>query len=136
MEGTGTTGLTDESGSPLTGAPQPIPKAEAAQRLDLRLPNSPQLFVPFGDRCFVQEVPPEEKSHGGILIPQVAQEKTSIGVVIEVGPECVRTMKGMWLMYAPYVGQEIQIQGTKFLVFREDEALGEILYEGGDDACA
>ncbi|MBK9735640.1 MAG: co-chaperone GroES [Saprospiraceae bacterium] len=82
---------------------------------------------PINDRVVVKPAPAEEKTMGGIIIPDTAKEKPQRGVVIAVGPgkeDIKMTVKvGDTVLYGKYAGQEIQHDGQDYLIMREDDIL-------------
>ena len=90
---------------------------------------------PLHDRVIVQRLEEEEKTKGGIIIPDTAKEKPQEGKVIAVGPGKVlengtkTTMDvkvGDKILFGKYSGTEIKIEGEEFLMMREDDILGVI----------
>ncbi len=90
---------------------------------------------PLHDRILVRRVAEEEKTAGGIIIPDSAKEKPAEGEVIAVGsgkanekgvvrPLDVKT--GDRILFGKYSGNEIKIEGVEHLILREDEILGVI----------
>jgi chaperonin GroES len=88
---------------------------------------------PLYDRVLVQRLESEQKSAGGIIIPDTAQEKTQIGTVVAVGDGkllndgTIRALKvkaGDKIVFGKYSGTEIKLDGEDFLILREDELLG------------
>ena len=90
-------------------------------------------FRPLGDRVLVKRVEEEEKTRGGIIIPDTAKEKPAEGEVIAVGngrydekgtlrPLTVK--KGDRVLFGKYSGNEIKIDGVDHLILREDDILG------------
>lgn len=82
---------------------------------------------PINDRVVVQPAAAEEKTSGGIIIPDTAKEKPSKGKVIAVGPgkdgEKMTVKKGDTVLYGKYAGQEISFEGKDYLIMREDDIL-------------
>jgi len=82
---------------------------------------------PINDRVVVKPQAAEEKTVGGIIIPDTAKEKPQKGEVIAVGPgkdAIAMTVKpGDIVLYGKYAGQEIQHQGHEYLIMREDDIL-------------
>ena len=82
---------------------------------------------PINDRVVVKPAPAEEKTAGGIIIPDTAKEKPQRGEVIAVGPgkdDNAMTVKaGDIVLYGKYSGQELQYEGTDYLIMREDDIL-------------
>ncbi|MCH2044012.1 MAG: co-chaperone GroES [Saprospiraceae bacterium] len=82
---------------------------------------------PINDRVLVKPAPAEEKSKGGIIIPDTAKEKPQRGEVVAVGPgkdDNKMTVKvGDTVIYGKYAGQEFSHEGNDFLIMREDDIL-------------
>lgn len=88
---------------------------------------------PLYDRIIVRRVKEEEKTAGGIIIPDTAKEKPQEGKVVAVG-EGKRTddgkihklivKKGDRILFGKYSGSEVTIDGTECLIMREDDILG------------
>jgi len=90
---------------------------------------------PLGDRVVVLRIEEEEKTSGGIIIPDTAKEKPQEGKVIAVGPGKMdddgkilpmAVKKGDRILFGKYAGNEIQIDGVEHLIMREDDILGVI----------
>jgi chaperonin GroES len=90
---------------------------------------------PLQDRILVKRVAEEEKTKGGIIIPDSAKEKPAEGEVIAVGngkandkgeirPLAVK--KGDRILFGKYTGSDIKIDGVDHLILREDDVLGLI----------
>jgi chaperonin GroES len=88
---------------------------------------------PLQDRVVVKRIAEEEKSRGGIIIPDTAKEKPGEGEVIAVGAGKVNdkgqlrpldVKKGDRVMFGKYSGSEIKIDGVDHVILREDEILG------------
>ena len=90
---------------------------------------------PLNDRVLVKRLESEEKTAGGLYIPDTAKEKPSKGQVVAVGPGKVAengkavpmTVKaGDQVLFNKYAGTEIKLDGVDHLVIREDDILGII----------
>ncbi len=90
---------------------------------------------PLQDRVIVQRVEEEEKTAGGLIIPDTAKEKPQQGKVLAVGPGKVleggtrldMTVKeGDMVLFGKYAGSEVKIDGEDVLIMREDDILGII----------
>ena len=90
---------------------------------------------PLADRVVVKRTPEEEKTKGGIIIPDSAKEKPIEGEVIAVGNGKVMedgksrpldVKKGDRVLFGKYSGTEIKIDGVEHLILREEEVLGVI----------
>ena len=83
---------------------------------------------PINDRVVVKPAPAEEKTAGGIIIPDTAKEKPQRGEVIAVGPgkdgNEMTVQAGDVVLYGKYSGQELQYEGVDYLIMREDDILG------------
>jgi chaperonin GroES len=83
--------------------------------------------TPLADRVIVKPAPAEEKTAGGIIIPDTAKEKPQRGTVVAAGPgkkdEPVTVKIGDTVLYVKYAGTEIQIEGDDFLIMRESDIL-------------
>ncbi len=83
---------------------------------------------PIGDRVLVRMEEVEEKTSGGIFIPQTAQEKTQMGVVEAVGDDkdVIKVAKGDKVMYDKYAGTSIKVDGKEKLLLRMSDILAVI----------
>ena len=90
---------------------------------------------PLQDRVIVKRVKEEEKTKGGIIIPDSAKEKPVEGEVIAVGNGKVQedgslrkldVKAGDRILFGKYAGTEIKVDGVEHLILREDEVLGVI----------
>jgi len=88
---------------------------------------------PLNDRVLVSRIEGEEKTVGGIIIPDTAKEKPQEGKVIAVGPGKVNengerspmaVKAGDRILFGKYSGSEIKIDGVEHLIMREDDILG------------
>lgn len=82
---------------------------------------------PIGDRIVIKAAAAEEKTVGGIIIPDTAKEKPQKGEVIAVGPgkdgNLMHVKVGDTVLYGKYAGQQIEIYGEEYLIMREDDVL-------------
>lgn len=82
---------------------------------------------PINDRVVVKPQAPEEKTKGGIIIPDTAKEKPLQGEVIAVGPGkdaiAMTVAIGDTVLYGKYAGQELSYEGQDYLIMREDDIL-------------
>ncbi len=82
---------------------------------------------PISDRVVVKPAPAEEKTAGGIIVPDTAKEKPQRGEVIAVGPgkdkNKMTVKKGDIVLYGKYAGQELRYEGNDYLIMREDDIL-------------
>ena len=85
-------------------------------------------FKPNEDRVLVEPAFAEEKTAGGIYIPDNAKEKPQTGVVIAVGTgkkdEPITVKEGDTVFYGKYSGTEITIDGKDYLIMRNADILG------------
>ena len=89
-------------------------------------------LTPLNDNVLVQRLEAEERSAGGILLPDSAKEKPQEGVVIAVGDGKLndsgervapQIQKNDRIIFSSYAGNEISVGGQKYLIVREDEIL-------------
>ncbi len=90
---------------------------------------------PLDDRVVIKQSEAEEKTAGGIILPDAAKEKPQIGKIIAVGPGKLlddgkrgkmSVKKNDEVVYARYIGSEIEIDRDKFVVLHESDILGII----------
>ena len=84
--------------------------------------------IPLSDRILVKLEKSETKSAGGIIIPDTAQEKTQIGLVVEVGDdkEAIKVKAGQKVMYDKYAGSQVKIGGEEHLILKAADVLAVI----------
>jgi len=90
---------------------------------------------PLQDRIIVKRIEEEEKTKGGIIIPDSAKEKPMEGEVISVGSgkilengtkQVPEVKAGDRVLFGKYAGTEVKIDGVEHLIMREDDILGVI----------
>ena len=90
---------------------------------------------PLQDRVIIKRIAEEEKTRGGIIIPDTAKEKPGEGEVIAVGSgkaddkgkiRPLDVKKGDRVLFGKYSGSEIKVDGVDHIILREDEILGVI----------
>jgi len=90
---------------------------------------------PLHDQVIVQRLEEEEKTKGGIIIPDTAKEKPIEGKVIAAGAGRIKkdgtkipleVKKGNRVLYAKYAGTEVKIDGEEYLIMKEDDILAII----------
>jgi chaperonin GroES len=90
---------------------------------------------PMQDRVIVKRMEEEEKTKGGIIIPDSAKEKPQEGTVVAVGPGkaadngqivAMTVKEGDRVLFSKYAGTEIKIDDEEHLIMREDDILGII----------
>jgi chaperonin GroES len=88
---------------------------------------------PLDDRIVVKQSEAEEKTSGGIILPDTAKEKPQIGTVIAVGPGKLldngkRSKMSVKVkdevFYAKYIGNDVEVDSEKFVILRESDVLG------------
>ena len=88
---------------------------------------------PLADRILVRRIEEKESVKGGIIIPDTAKEKPTEGEVVAVGPGRVaddgkrvamEVKKGDRILIGKYSGTDVKIEGTEYVILREDEVLG------------
>ena len=82
---------------------------------------------PINDRVVVKPAQADEKTSGGIIIPDTAKEKPQKGEIIAVGPgkdgNLMTVQVGDQVLYGKYSGQELHYEGQDYLIMREDDIL-------------
>ena len=90
---------------------------------------------PLHDRVIVKRLEEERKSAGGIVIPDTAAEKPSMGEIIAVGPGKtddngklipIGVKPGDKILFGKYSGQEFKLEGADYLHMREDDIIGVV----------
>jgi chaperonin GroES len=88
---------------------------------------------PLQDRILIKRLDEEEKTKGGIIIPDTAKEKPQEGKVIAVGAgkvnedgklQPLEVKKGDRVLFSKYAGTEVDVNGEEHLIIREDDVLG------------
>jgi chaperonin GroES len=91
---------------------------------------------PLEDRVVIQQIEAEEKTSGGIVLPDTAKEKPQRGKVISVGPgkmldsgerSPVGVVEGDEVLFGKYAGTEIKVDGEEIKILRESDILAKIL---------
>jgi len=87
-------------------------------------------ITPLHDRVILQADAAEEKSAGGIIIPDTAKEKPQRGTVVAAGPgkkdEPTTVKPGDIVLYGKYAGTEITVGGREYLIMRESDIMAII----------
>ena len=90
---------------------------------------------PIGDRVLVKPLEMEERSKGGVIIPDTAKEKPQMGEVLAAGPGKIQengqrlapeVKQGDKILYTSYAGTEVKVDGEKLLLMRESDILAVI----------
>jgi chaperonin GroES len=88
---------------------------------------------PLDDRVVIKQSEAEEKTTGGIILPDTAKEKPQIGKIIAAGPGKIldngkrnkmSVKKNDEVIYAKYLGSEVEIDGEKYVILHESDILG------------
>ena len=92
-------------------------------------------FRPLGDRVLVKRVEEEQKTKGGIIIPDTAKEKPQEGEVVAVGPgarddngkiQPLDVKAGDRILFGKWSGTEVKIDGKDLLIMKESDVLGVV----------
>jgi len=92
-------------------------------------------FRPLHDRVLVRRVKEEEKTRGGIIIPDTAQEKPSEGEIVAVGPGArdeagkinpLDVKVGDRILFGKWSGTEVKLDGEELLIMKESDVMGII----------
>jgi chaperonin GroES len=90
---------------------------------------------PLDDRIVIKQSEAEEKTSGGIILPDAAKEKPQIGKVVATGPGrllddgkrgSMSVKKNDEVLYGKYSGTEVEVDGKKLVILRESDVLGII----------
>jgi len=85
---------------------------------------------PLSDRVLIQPNPAEEKTAGGLIIPDTAKEKPLAGKVVAVGPGTsevkMEVKAGDQVLYGKYAGTELTVDGVEYLIMRQTDILAII----------
>ena len=102
-------------------------------------------FTPLHDRVLVRRIEGDEKTRGGLIVPDTAKEKPSEGEVISVG-EGARTDAGELIpmavkvgdriLFGKWSGSEVRIEGEDLLIMKESDVLGIIHGDRADQKAA
>ena len=88
---------------------------------------------PLDDRVVIKQSEAEEKTSGGIILPDTAKEKPQIGKVVAIGPGKLlddgkrgkmAVKKNDKVIYAKYIGSEVDIDNEQYVILRENDILG------------
>ncbi|MCV9943655.1 MULTISPECIES: co-chaperone GroES [unclassified Rhizobium] len=102
-------------------------------------------FRPLHDRILVRRVDSEEKTKGGIIIPDTAKEKPQEGEVIAVGPgsrndagqiQALDVKPGDRILFGKWSGTEIKINGEDLLIMKESDVMGIIEAQAAEKIAA
>ena len=92
-------------------------------------------FRPLGDRVVVRRVQEEQKTAGGIIIPDTAQEKPQEGEIVSVGPGALddagkrvapEVKAGQRILFGKWSGTEVKIDGEDLIIMKESDIMGVI----------
>ncbi len=90
---------------------------------------------PLHDRIVVERLESEEKTPGGLYIPDTAKEKPQLGRILAVGKGRIKddgsvcpleVKEGDRILFSKYAGTEIKLDGQEYLIMREDDVLGVV----------
>ena len=90
-------------------------------------------FRPLHDRVVVRRVDSEEKTKGGIIIPDTAKEKPSEGIIVSVGPgardengkiNALDVKAGDRVLFGKWSGTEVKLNGEDLIIMKESDVLG------------
>jgi chaperonin GroES len=91
--------------------------------------------VPLNDKIVVQRLEAEEKTAGGIVLPDTAKEKPKQGKVLSVGDGklsetgkriALQVKEGDRVLFSSYAGNEVTVDGKEFLIMSEDDVLAVV----------
>ena len=88
---------------------------------------------PLDDRVIIKQSDAEEKTSGGIILPDTAKEKPQIGKVVATGPGkllddgkrgAMSVKEKDEVIYGKYMGSDVEVEGEKYVILRESDILG------------
>jgi len=83
-------------------------------------------FKPLKDRVFISYAAEEERTKGGLYVPETAKEKPQKGKVEAVGSEVKELKIGNWVLFDKYSGSKVKIDEQEYLIVKEEDVLGII----------
>ena len=95
-------------------------------------------FRPLHDRVVVRRVDSEEKTKGGIIIPDTAKEKPSEGIIVSVGPgardengkiNALDVKAGDRVLFGKWSGTEVKLNGEDLIIMKESDIMGVLVQE-------
>jgi len=108
---------------------------KAALKRQMRIIMAKTKFRPLHDRVVVKRIDAEEKSKGGIIIPDTAKEKPQEGEVVAVGPGGrdengklieIGVKAGDRVLFGKWSGTEVKLEGEELLIMKESDIMGVI----------
>lgn len=93
------------------------------------------MLKPMGNRVLVERMNPDEKTAGGLIIPDTAQEKPQQGTVIAVGPGklnkegkhlSMEVKAGDRVLFTKFGGTDVNVDGNEYLMLREDDIMAVV----------
>jgi chaperonin GroES len=109
------------------------------------LRRTPMKFRPLHDRVVVKRIEAEEKTAGGVIIPDTAKEKPQQGQVIAVGPGGrdetgklipIDVQAGNRVLFGKWSGTEVKIDGDEYLIMKESDIMGVLVEAKGHKKAA
>ena len=91
--------------------------------------------IPLNDKILVERVEAEEKTAGGIVLPDTAKEKPKQGKVLSLGEgkvldtgkrQAFQVKKGDTVLFSSYAGSEIKVEGKEYLIMSEEDILAVV----------
>ena len=107
------------------------------------MPSTAVKLRPLSDRVLIRPIEEKEQKRGAIIIPDTAKEKPQEGEVIAVGPGRVNedgkrisleVKKGDRVLIGKYSGTDVKIDGTEYIILREDDVLGVLAHSATQSA--
>jgi chaperonin GroES len=112
-----------------------LPESNAWSRTNHKEEAKDMTFRPLHDRVVVKRLEGEEKTKGGIIIPDTAKEKPQEGEIVAVGPGArdetgklvpLDVKKGDRILFGKWSGTEVKIDGQDLLIMKESDILGVV----------
>lgn len=83
-------------------------------------------LTPLGDRVVAVKEEPQQKTASGLYLPDNAREKTTMATVEATGPDVKTLKKGDRIVYKEYSTTELKVDGTEYLIVKEEDVLATI----------
>jgi chaperonin GroES len=122
----------------------PVPPLKNQKTTEL-LRRTAMKFRPLHDRVVIKRIEAEEKTSGGIIIPDTAKEKPQEGEVIAVGPGGrdesgklipIDVKVGDRVLFGKWSGTEVKLDGVEYMIMKESDLMGVLVDAGGSRKAA
>jgi chaperonin GroES len=128
----------------MAGEDIPVPPLKNQKTTEL-LRRTAMKFRPLHDRVVIKRIEAEEKTSGGIIIPDTAKEKPQEGEVIAVGPGGrdesgklipIDVKVGDRVLFGKWSGTEVKLDGVEYIIMKESDLMGVVVEAGASKKAA